>query len=342
VWVVRPDGDVAFRRISIDTHGGPIDSALQGLVRDTRATLGALGSKDIPAARPGVAGAEQMLSLFYRMLITPIADLLPAEPDKSVVMIPQGPLFLLPFAALRDNAGKPFVEAHALSLAPSIQTLELMGSSGATALGAPLVAGNPALSPLRLDPSKEDEMTTLPPLPEAEREARTVAALLGGQALVGAAATRKAVVERIADAGTIHLATHGVAEDVRGKGQPGALALAPDADDDGLLTSGDILALRLRAGLVVLSACNTGLGNLSGDGVIGLSRAFLAAGARTVVVSLWYVPDAATADLMEAFYRALARTHQKDIALRAAMLETRAKHPDPLAWAGFILVGDGR
>jgi tetratricopeptide (TPR) repeat protein len=339
VWVVRQNGEVAFRRISIDTHGGPLDSAFQALVRDTRATLGALGPKDIPTPRPGIAGSDEMLGLFHRILIAPIADLLPAEPDQPVVLIPQGSLFLLPFAALRDTAGKPLVAAHALSVAPSIQALDLLGTNVA-ATGTALVVGNPALGPIRLDPGSGDE-TMLPSLPEAEREAQTVAGLLGGQALVGAAATRKTVVDRMAGAGTIHLATHGIAEDVRGRGQPGALALAPDPDDDGLLSTGDIMALRLHAGLVVLSACNTGLGNLTGDGVIGLSRAFLAAGARSVMVSLWYVPDRATADLMEAFYRSLARTHQRAVALRAAMLETQAKHPDPLAWAGFLLVGDG-
>lgn len=344
VWVVRPEGKVAFQRITLDVreHGGasgPLDRAFQSLVRDTRATLGALGAKDIPAPRQGDASADDVLSWFHRLLIAPIANLLPAKPDEPVVLIPQGVLFLLPFAALRDAEGKPLIAAHALSVAPSIQTLDLLGAGGGAATGPPLVAGNPALGPIRMDPGSDDE-TVLPPLPEAEREARVVAELLGGQALVGLAATRKAVVERMARAGTIHLATHGIAEDVRGRGQPGALAFAPDPDSDGLMTTGDVMRLRLHADLVVLSACNTGLGNLTGDGVIGLSRAFLAAGARSVIVSLWYVPDQATAELMETFYRALARTHNKAAALRAAMLETQAKHPNPLAWAGFFLVGD--
>ena len=102
-----------------------------------------------------------------------------------------------------------------------------------------------------------------------------------------------------------------------------------------------LVGLGLALSSLLLSACNTGLGNISGDGVIGLSRAFLAAGARDVVSSLWYVPDNATADLMLAFYTALPRTQGKAAAMRQAMLETRTRHPDPLAWAGFIVIGNG-
>jgi tetratricopeptide (TPR) repeat protein len=343
-WVVAPGGDVAFRRIGIDAHGGPIDAALGRLVRDTRATLGALGPRDVPSPKPGIAGRDDMLTLLYRLLISPIADLLPKSPEAPVVLIPQGQLFLLPFAALRDPAGHPFIEAHSLLVAPSIQTFGLLDRTRAASLAAALVMGNPVLGPLRLDPGSDVE-TQLPPLPEAAREAQAVASLLHARPLTGAAATKAAAVAAMPGAEVIHLATHGIAEDVRGKGLPGALALAAssrahDGNDDGLLTSADIMALRLQAGLVVLSACNTGLGNISGDGVIGLSRAFLAAGARSVVVSLWYVPDQETSELMPAFYRALAHTRAKGVALRQAMLETRARHPDPLAWAGFLLIGD--
>ncbi len=343
VWVVRPGGDVAFRRIGLDTHGGLIDAALGGLVRDARATLGALGPRDVPEPKPGIAGRDEMLALFYRLLIAPIADLLPASPDAPVVLIPQGQLFLLPFAALRDPSGHAFIEAHTLLVAPSIQTLGLLDRKRAAAPRSALVMGNPTLGPLRFDPGSDEE-TQLPPLPEAGREAEAVAALLGARPLTGPTATKAEAVAAMPDAGVIHLATHGIAEDVRGQGLPGALALGPGGGDDGLLTASDIMKLHLQAGLVVLSACNTGLGNISGDGVIGLSRAFLAAGASSVVVSLWYVPDQATAELMPAFYRALAHAHTmaggKAGALRQAMLETRARHPDPLAWAGFILIGD--
>jgi CHAT domain-containing protein len=178
------------------------------------------------------------------------------------------------------------------------------------------------------------------PLPGAEREATVVAGMLNARPLIGREVTKSAVLQRVPTARVIHLATHGTAEDVRGKGVPGALVLTATDRDDGLLSTSEIMELQLNADLVVLSACNTGLGSISSDGVIGLARAFVAAGAQSVVVSLWSVQDHPTAELMQDFYRRLATTRNKATALRQAMLATRAKHPNPLSWAGFILVGE--
>ena len=114
---------------------------------------------------------------------------------------------------------------------------------------------------------------------------------------------------------------------------PGAVVLGGEANDS-LLTTADITEMRLRAALVVLRACDTGEGRISGDGVVGLARAFLAAGADSVLVSLWSVPDQPTSELMVAFYRALARAPGKAQALRQAM-----RYPNPLAWSGFIMMG---
>ncbi|HHP7231446.1 MAG TPA: CHAT domain-containing protein, partial [Xenococcaceae cyanobacterium] len=109
-------------------------------------------------------------------------------------------------------------------------------------------------------------------------------------------------------------------------------------DGDGYLTAEEILDLDLQAQLVVLSACNTGRGKITGDGVIGLSRSFLAAGANSAIASLWYVPDLPTATLMIEFYQQLEQTNDKAQALRQAMLNVMAQHPHPLNWAGFILI----
>jgi CHAT domain-containing protein len=107
-----------------------------------------------------------------------------------------------------------------------------------------------------------------------------------------------------------------------------------------LLTAGEILDLDLGAELVVLSACDTAGGRITGDAVVGLARSILAAGVPSLVVSLWAVPDAPTADLMTAFYRHLAREPSRARALRQAMLDVRARHPHPLDWAGFVLIGE--
>jgi CHAT domain-containing protein len=120
---------------------------------------------------------------------------------------------------------------------------------------------------------------------------------------------------------------------------PGLLALAPTRGDDGLLRAAEIATLRLNAQLVVLSACNTGRGRITGDGVMGLARSFLVAGVPTVVASLWKVPDEATKTLMVAFYQALPKQRDRAGALRQAMLETLKTHPNPRDWSAFITIG---
>ena len=178
----------------------------------------------------------------------------------------------------------------------------------------------------------------MPSLPGAEMEVRAIAPLLQTEAVTGDRATKREVVGRMHGAGTIHLATHGILDDQRGVGS--AIALAPDSPDNGLLTAEEVLDLKLNADLVVLSACNTGRGRITGDGVIGLSRAFISAGVPSVVVSLWSVPDAPTALLMKAFYENLQRDPDKARALRQAMIATKFKHPDPIDWAAFTLIGE--
>ena len=200
-----------------------------------------------------------------------------------------------------------------------------------------LVAGNPTMPAIALRPG--DPPAPLAPLPGAELEARAIAALFGTTPLIGARATETAVVAGMGQARLVHLATHGLLDDGTRQQVPGAIVLAASAQDDGLLTAGEILGLSLSADLFVLSACDTGRGTVTGDGVIGLSRSLLTAGARSVLVSLWAVPDAPTTALMTAFYRELAAGRSKARALRTAMLEVRRQEPDPVAWAAFTLIG---
>ncbi|MBI2509532.1 MAG: CHAT domain-containing protein [Betaproteobacteria bacterium] len=135
----------------------------------------------------------------------------------------------------------------------------------------------------------------------------------------------------------IHLATHGKfqAESPLDSG----LMLARDGENDGLLRVGELYSMDLDAELVTLSACETGLGKVdNGDDVVGLTRGFLYAGARSIVASLWSVEDRATAELMKAFYEGLQGAGKRD-ALRQAQLKTRAAFPHPYFWAAFQLVG---
>lgn len=142
----------------------------------------------------------------------------------------------------------------------------------------------------------------------------------------------------------LHFATHGLVNEKNP--QLSGLILSPEdstSKEDGILHLGEIYNLNLNADLVVLSACETGLGQVAkGEGIIGLTRGFLYAGASNVLVSLWQVSDVTTADLMVDFYDKMLGGMSKPEALRAAKLQMIRRHPEyakPYYWAPFILVG---
>jgi CHAT domain-containing protein len=181
-------------------------------------------------------------------------------------------------------------------------------------------------------------------LPGAEEEALSIAQLLKTNALIGKEATKSTILQQLPQARIVHLATHGLLDDFTGLGIPGAIALAPNPNStekfNGLLTSSEIVNLKLNAELAVLSACDTGRGRITGDGVVGLSRSLISAGVPSVVVSLWAIPDAPTSSLMTEFYKQMQQKPDKAQALRQAMLTTMKKYPHPSDWAAFTLVGE--
>lgn len=279
------------------------------------------------------------LQQLHNLLIEPIADLLPTQESDKVIFIPQSSLFLVPFPALQDESGKYLIEKYTLLTAPSIQVLQFtqqqrqrVGTRGNNAL----VVGNPTMP--KIAPAVGKPPQQLSPLPGAETEAKAIAPLLNTQALIRSSATETAIAQALPSARIIHLATHGIFDDIQGLNS--AIALAPSGSDEGLLTASEILDLKLNAELVVLSACDTGRGKITGDGVIGLSRSFISAGVPSIIVSLWSVPDAPTASLMTEFYKNLQLNPDRSQALRQAMLTTMKQHPDPRDWAAFTLIGE--
>jgi CHAT domain-containing protein len=281
----------------------------------------------------------------YEKLIQPIVDCLPKNENERVIFIPHESLLLVPFAALQDNEGKYLIEQHTIITAPSIQILNLTHRQcrqvQETDDRIALVVGNPKMPKISLEIGQPPQQLRL--LPGAKREAETIAKLLNTEAIIGEQATKVAIINKLSAAKIIHLATHGLLDDFKGIGIPGAIALAPLADDDGILTAIEILKLQLNAELVVLSACDTGRGHLTGDGVMGLSRSLILAGVPSVIVSLWAVPDMPTADLMIQFYQNLERGFDKASALRQAMLTIMKQHPNnPKTWAAFILIGEAK
>ncbi|AFZ20958.1 CHAT domain-containing protein [Allocoleopsis franciscana] len=351
IWVIKPTGEVTFRSSDLKPLWQQQNATLANLVTVARESIGVRGRGLGAIARLDEADQTKRFQQLHQLLIEPIADLLPTDPNAHVVFIPQESLFLVPFPALQGKDGKYLIEKHTILTAPSIQVLELtrkqrenlppFGKGGLT--GDALVVGNPIMP--SIPPAPGEKPQPLAPLPGAQEEALAIAPLLNTKAIIGKDATKSTIAQLMPKAQIIHLATHGILDDERGIGS--AIALAPDLsykEDigtvNGLLTAEEILDMKLNADLVVLSACDTGRGKITGDGVIGLSRSLISAGVPSVLVSLWSVPDAPTAELMREFYQNLLHNPDKAQALRQAMLTTMKNHPNPKNWAAFTLIGE--
>ncbi len=348
----------ADRRLFVWTIGP--EGRIRGVVSATsRRKLTRLAQR----ARGKRQGARPALRQLHRVLVDPIAPQLPDDPRSLVTIIPHGPLFLVSFAALLAGDGQYLVDRHTLTYSPAIGVLRYTRARHAPANGADLpgllVVGNPAM------PEAPRGKPRLAPLPAAEAEALAIGSLYPPDrvtALTGSLAREQTVRELAPGESIIHLATHAVLFD--DEPLSSYLALAPDgragrhaSERDGRLTVREVFDLDLSASLVTLSACNTGLGLVNGDGVLGLSRAFIYAGTPSVLVSLWRVADSVTRFQMERFYRTLIATGgDKAAAIRQAELDTiralresrlrapsgRALPEDPFLWAPFVLVGEAR
>ena len=285
--------------------------------------------------------AESQKISFYNVIISSVFDLIEGP---EIVIAPEGPLFLVPFAALQDGSGKYLSETVTIRLAPSLTTLKIIQDSPPdyhSNTGA-LVVGDPRVGPVKINGA----VTTLCPLPSAKEEAQMVSRLLGVSCLVAEKASKEEVLRRIQEVSLVHIAAHGDAE-------RGEIALAPNSSvtgipkkDDFMLTMNDIAEVGIRAKLLTLSCCHSGCGKiLTAEGVVGIARAFLGSGARSVLMSLWAVDDESTKEFMEIFYTCLiCERLSASEALHQAMKKMRESphqyHNDVRNWAPFVLLGD--
>src|SRR6267378_1540958 len=250
-----------------------------------------------------------------------------------LVLVPHVELQYLPFAALMDTAGRFLVQRYELAMTPSASVWIALGDRAAGVPGVGLLAFAPQPATL----------------PGSGQEVATIRRLAGpAQILTGNAATESAFRRLAPTRRVLHLATYGVLN----KQNPlfSFVQLAPDDAEDGRLEVHEVFGLHLAADLIVLSACQTGLGSgaladvPAGDDWVGLTRAFLHAGARRVMATLWPVDDWATAALMERFYAAgdVAADPGRALAeAQRALLATPAT-AHPFYWAGFVSEGGSR
>ena len=278
------------------------------------------------------------LRLFHECIISPISNFIE---DGELVVVPDGPLCLAPFAAFLDSESKYLSESMRIRILPSLMCMKLINAS-------PKEYHNKSGALLVGDPCLKDFTTLLgenryPPLPCAKKEVEMIGAMLGIHPLTGKEATKAEVLKRIGSVALVHIAAHG-------KIETGEIALAPNPErkyvrpeeQDFRLTISDVQAAKLRAKLVVLSCCHSAQGKVSSEGVVGIARAFLGAGARSVLVALWSIDDEATMEFMRSFYQHLKDGNSASVSLNRAMkcLRESQKFNAPRFWAPFVLIGD--
>jgi CHAT domain-containing protein/tetratricopeptide (TPR) repeat protein len=322
IWVVRPDGAV---------HAATVEATSNRVQQLTQDVRGGMGLTTHALERRERLGPR--LRELHHLLVDPIASWLPASADEVVIVIPDGPLAYVPFAALEDSSGEPFIARHVLASAPSASVYRYTpGKATAPDSLSALVVADPR-------PPRDSHLAALP---WSRVEAREVTRQLGQHVLLleGPRATEAAIKRLSPDYAVLHFATHGLISTDRPLAS--SLAFADGDDEDGYLQVSEVFGMDLHARLVVLSGCSTGLGRLSSDGFLGLTRAFIFAGTPTVLVSQWDVSDRATSVLMGRFYFELRRGRSTAQALRLAVLATRKRFPHPALWAAFEVVGEPR
>ena len=360
LWVLKTNGDISFRKATVDedTLRAELAVDLDGVFQKSFRSFGILPEQncedrslsetmpislhdesEAPLRGEETEKTERRLQLCSKLLVVPVGDLL-TEPE--IIIVPDRSLYRVPFAALRDQRGEKYLsETFRIRFVPSLSTLKIIQDSPASyhsQTGA-LVVGDPKVGevlykgrPLNFDND---------PLPFARKEAEMVGRLLGVQPLLGLLATKEAVLQAINSVSLIHFAAHGNAE-------RGEVCLSPNRatdnipqEEDYLLTMSDISQVQLRAKLVVLSCCHSGRGEIKQEGVIGIARAILGSGARSVLVALWAIEDTATEQLMSRFYEHLVSGESASESLHQAMKWLRSNgFPKVCQWAPFMLIGD--
>ena len=279
---------------------------------------------------------ERTPAFVYKMIIAPVADLL----DKpEIIIVPDRLFYKVPFAALEEESRKCLSESFRIHIVPSLTTLKLIQDSPADyhSQTGVLVVGDPDVGEVLYN----GILRRISRLPFASEKAKMIGKLFGTEPLVGKQATKQAVLQNIHSVSLIHFACHGNAE-------RGEIVLAPPPltdrrpqEEDYLLTMENISQVQLRAKLVVLSCCHSAKGHISAEGVVGIARAFLGSGARSVLAALWAIEDEATEQFMSRFYENLVRGDSASESLQQAMNWMRENGFAKITqWAPFMLIGD--
>ena len=282
---------------------------------------------------------QDLLAFLYKLLLFPVRQHITGS---QVVIVPDGPLALVPFAALVDENGRYVAESGArIRLVPSLAAGHIISKRPRNPIRTALIIGDPHVHKIL----KEGKIIPVPRIPSAVKEAQLIGRVLRCKPLTGRKATKEEFLRNVESADLIHIAAHGDAE--RGE----ILLAAPSGTgedqavpiDEVMLKVSDLETKRIRAQLVVLSSCYSARGKVQGEGVVGMARAFLGAGAHAVLVALWAVDDDVTYPMIGIFYEGLLQGKSASEALSDAMKvvrESQDRFRHPRFWAPFILLGD--
>lgn len=309
-------------------------------------------------AAPALTKLKSKSRALYQKLFQPLEAHL--SPTQKLIIVPDGALDYLPFETLAAES-KPapgqkvssavfLIERFAISYAPSASALAALklNRKDAAEINGIVAFGDPVYEAADKAGSATERGFDFRRLPYTRTEVNGIAALFAAaesRVFLGTDASEEKIkAEDLSRFRYVHLAAHGMIDEEHPARSGIILSTARDSAEDGALQMSEVMRLRLGADLVTLSACRTGLGKVfNGEGVIGLTRAFLYAGADSVVVSLWNVNDIATASLMKSFYKNLQQGVTKDEALRRAKLELvkgqKQAWQHPYYWAPFVLIG---
>ena len=286
--------------------------------------------------------AHEILKNTFQFMIHPVKDLFIGN---KLIIVPDKSLFFVPFSSLIDQHGCYLSQSCSIQITPSLHSLKAsMKKPRDPKLGIALFVGNPTVGKISLN----GESFTPSDLPSAAKEVESVSKLFKACPLLGRNAQKQVVLEHLDKASIIHIAAHGEVN-------AGEIMLAPSrsklettssfpTQESFLLTQQDIMNISVKARLVVLCCCHTGQGKVTSEGVIGPTRAFLAAGARSVLATLWPINDSATKEFMEKFYEELCQETRVCEALRKTMniFQNHEKqcYQSFEVWAPFTIYGE--
>ena len=355
-WFINSFQDIQLRSIEIsnyssfedvDTFIGRLMNTVsgefkRGVIKCEDRSLNESCTEELVKKRSGHAdfspecSPKTALRMLYDVIIEPMGDLINGH---ELIFVPESSLWSIPFAALMDSESNYLCDSFRVRTIPSLTTLKLINDyqDDFHNKKSALLVGDPCLEGVLF------EKRTLDPLPCAREEVVIIGRILGADPLIGEEAKKDEVLRRLPSVALVHFAAHGRME-------TGEIALAPRStcssqpfvEEDFILTMKDVLDIRIRARLVVLSCCHSGRGEIKAEGVVGIARAFLGAGARSVLVSLWAIDDEATLVFMKHFYEELVTGKLASEALNQAMksMKESEEFSDVKYWAPFVLIGD--